>query len=232
MTCRFEHSDGAYVLGALSAADRLEFERHLPHCEECTARVRPLAGLPGLLGRVGPDVLEEAGLPEPPDTLLPALVERVRHEQRRRTRLTALVAAATAALVVGLGAVAVSAATDDPAVAPTTAQPTPEPGATMRAVGGEVPVVASLSLEDVTWGTRIGLVCTYDPSLVEYELPEEVTYLLVVRTLDGGTEQVGTWRSVGGRTMRLEAGTATRQQDIVSVEVRTTDGRVVLTSAA
>jgi hypothetical protein len=228
--CDFEHADGAYVLGALSAAERLDFERHLTGCEACTARVRQLAGLPGLLGRVGAEVLEEVPPPGVPATLMPAVAARVRREQRRRTTVAALLAAAVAALVVGVGAVWVDAVRDDPA-APSAA-PTPGPGTAMEPVGGDVPVRASLTLEDVTWGTRIGLLCTYDPATVEYEPPAEVTYLLVVRTRDGGTEQVGTWRSVGGRTMRLEAGTATRQQDIASVEVRTTDGRVVLASSA
>ena len=249
MTCHFEHFDGAYVLGALSAADRLAFERHLPQCDECTARVRPLAGLPGLLGRVGPDVLEDAGPPGLPDTLLPALTARVRREQRRRTWRAAGVAAAAASLVVGLGAVAVDVSRDGARTAVVTSTPSPNPSASpspsaspaspspspdgraMTAVG-DVPVRASLTLEPVTWGTRIGLLCTYDPTGVEYELPAEVTYLLVVRGRDGETEQVGTWRSVGGRTMTLAAGTATRRADIASVEVRTLDGRVVLTSRA
>lgn len=228
--CEFEHADGAYVLGALSAADRLAFERHLATCDACTARVRQLAGLPGLLGRVGAEVLDDAALPEVPATLLPALAVRVRRERRRRTALTALVAAAVTTLVVGVGAVAVEAVRDDPT--PPAAAPVPDAGTAMAPVGGAVPVEASLTLEDVTWGTRIGLLCTYRPATVEYELPDEVVYLLVVRTRDGGTEQVGTWRSVDGRTMRLQAGTATRQEEIASVEVRTTDGRVVLTSGA
>ena len=231
MSCEFEHTDGAYVLGALSATERLAFERHLQDCEACTGRVRQLAGLPGLLGRVSPEVLEEPAAPVLPPTVLPALAARVRREQRRRTRLTATLAAAAAALVVGLGAVAVQAVTDEPATTPPVTAPTAPAGSDMEPVGGEVPVTASLTLEDVTWGTRIGLTCTYDPSSVEYDLPPEVTYLLVVRTRAGVVEEVGTWRSVGGRTMRFEAGTATRRDDIASVEVRTTDGRVVLTSA-
>ena len=32
---------------------------------------------------------------------------------------------------------------------------------------GEVPVQATVSLEQVTWGTRLGLTCTYDPAWVE-----------------------------------------------------------------
>ena len=229
MSCEFEHSDGAYVLGALSATERLAFERHLRECDPCTGRVRQLAGLPGLLGRVSPDVLEDARDPGVPPTVLPTLAARVRREQRRRTRVTAALAAAAAALVVGLGAAAVQATGDGPATPPV-AEVTSPPATEMQAVG-EVPVTASLTLEGVTWGTRIGLTCTYDPSSVEYDPPPTVTYLLVVRTRAGVVEQVGTWRSVGGRTMRFETGTAVQQKDIASVEVRTTDGRVVLTSA-
>ena len=87
--CDFEHADGAYVLGALSAAERLAFERHLTGCDACTARVRQLAGLPGLLGRVGAEVLDEVPPPGVPATLMPALAARVRREQRRRTTVAA-----------------------------------------------------------------------------------------------------------------------------------------------
>src|SRR5688500_19238542 len=93
---------------------------------------------------------------------------------------------------------------------------------------GDVPVRASIALEEVTWGTRLDLTCTYDPALVDYELPPEADYELFVSTRRGHTEQVGSWRSVGGRTMRLTAATATSRRDIASVQVRTRDGRVVL----
>ena len=52
MTCQFAHLDGAYVLGSLAPAERLEFEAHLPGCAECSRGVRELAGLPGLLAQV------------------------------------------------------------------------------------------------------------------------------------------------------------------------------------
>ena len=93
---------------------------------------------------------------------------------------------------------------------------------------GEVPVRATVSLEEVTWGTRVGLTCTYDPESVSYELPPEADYLLFVRTRSGGTEQVGSWRSVGGKEMTIMAATARTPAELASVEVRTTDGRVVL----
>src|SRR5688500_9880625 len=103
MSCDFAHHDAAYVLGSLSPADRSAFERHLADCAECALGVRELAGLPGLLAKVSPDVLESVGAREPvPPTLLPALVAETRRSQRRRT--TALVGlAADAALVVAGG---------------------------------------------------------------------------------------------------------------------------------
>ena len=59
MTCEFAELDGAYVLGALPAAERLAFEQHLTTCEECSRAVRQMAGLPGLLARVDTTVLDD-----------------------------------------------------------------------------------------------------------------------------------------------------------------------------
>ena len=103
MSCDFAHHDGAYVLGALSPAERQEFERHLDGCAACARATRELAGLPGLLARVDPDVLESAPHVEPvPATLLPALVHQVRRTQQRRRFLTAGLAAV--AVVLGVPA--------------------------------------------------------------------------------------------------------------------------------
>ncbi|WP_345711797.1 anti-sigma factor family protein, partial [Kineococcus glutinatus] len=54
----FETSAGPYVLGALSSAERIAFEEHLPGCARCRAALEELAGLPGLLSRVPPAVAE------------------------------------------------------------------------------------------------------------------------------------------------------------------------------
>jgi hypothetical protein len=72
------------------------------------------------------------------------------------------------------------------------------------------------------------LTCTYDVGSVDFELPDEVDYLLFVTTAQGRTEQVGSWHSVDGTTMRVPAATSVGRDDIATVEVRTTDGRVVL----
>lgn len=230
MSCSFAHDDAAYLLGALSPAERLDFERHLPGCQQCTRAVGELAGLPGLLGRVEPSVLDGPPSEVPlPDTLLPALSRAARRTRSRRTRVAAGFAAVAAAAavvvaVVGWQVGGSDAILDDPGASAT---PSGLVARTMDPVG-EVPVRASLTLEEVTWGTRLGLVCTYDREAVEYQLPPEVDYLLFVRTRDGRTEQVGSWRSASGTTTRLTAATASTRADIDSVEVRTPDGRVVL----
>src|SRR4051812_26992789 len=157
MSCEFAQHDGAYVLGALSTAERVRFEQHLAGCGDCARAVRELAGLPGLLARLDSTVLEAAEAPAVPDTLLPSLVREVRRRTRRRARF-ATAAAAAAAVAVAVVPIGVFQILDEDrgtsvAVSPTPAgEPTPRP---MTAVGGPVPVTAEVALESVPWGTRL-----------------------------------------------------------------------------
>ena len=232
MTCPFGHDDAAYVLGALSPAERLAFERHLAGCEECNRAVREVAGLPGLLSRVDVSVLEQEPIDEPlPETLLPSLARAVRRSARRRTYVMVGASAAAAAVLVGGGGLALAQLDDGPgsgaSQAPSAEARPPVAAQQMQAVG-EVPVRAEVRLEPVTWGTRVDLTCTYEPDSVEYELPPAVDYTLFVKTRDGHTEQLGSWRSQAGGPMRIVAATATRAADLSSVEVRTPRGDTVL----
>lgn len=253
MTCQHAHLDGAYVLGALSPAERGDFEKHLTDCEACARAVQGMAGIPGLLARVDAGVLESLPVEqEQPDTLLPALVARVRRSRRRRTFVTAGLAAAAASAVV-VGSLAITGAltddtrpsppqatstptttpTTDPTTAPTTPAPprtTPKPtpkAAAMTAIGG-APVRGHLALEPVAWGTRLDLTCSYGaaPGGHGYALP--ASYAMFIRTRDGRVERVATWRALPGRTMRLTAATASVRADITQVEVRTDGGQAVL----
>lgn len=228
MTCERGHDAGSYVLGALSPAERIEFERHLGGCAECARSVQELAGLPGLLARIGPEVLESPPRDEPvPATLLPALVKEAHRSRRRRTWLTAGLSAA-AALVVAGSVVTASAVLDGDA-GPGTAEPaasapaTTAPSQPMVALSGDA-VSGELALTGVAWGTRLDLTCTYEAG----EDYGAGAYAMVVRTRDGHTEQVATWRGLPGKTMRLSAATATGRDDIASVEVRTAAGDPVL----
>jgi hypothetical protein len=231
VTCDYADRDGSYVLGALSPAERLEFEEHLEGCDDCTRAVREIAGLPGLLSRVDPLVLERPPGEDPlPDTLLPSLLQTVRRTRRRRSYLTGAAAAAAVVTLVALVPFAVNRADDgagSPSAASSAVVSTATVGRAMSPLGG-APVSARVTLASVAWGTRLDLTCTYAPERETYDAPKAVTYGLFVRTRDGRTEQVGTWRSLEDRTMRLTAATAAARRDIVSVQVRTADGRPVL----
>lgn len=230
MSCDFTQDDGSYVLGALSPAERQAFEQHLAGCAECARSVRELAGLPGLLARIDPDVLDSPPVGDPvPDTLLPKLVRHARRSQRRRMLATAGVAAAATAAMV-LGSVAVTGALDDdapPAAAPS-ATPSVPASQTMSPVG-HAAVRGSLAFTSVLWGTKLDLTCSYDGG-TEYGAPppEPHTYVMFIRTRDGNMEQVATWRGLPGKTMRLAAATAANRTDITSVVVRTSSGKPVL----
>lgn len=228
MSCEFARQDGAYVLGALSPAERQEFEQHLGTCAECARSVRELAGLPGLLSRVDPDTLASPPVGSPvPETLLPALVHRVRRTQRRRFLATAGAAAAAAVAVV-VGSLAVTGVFDSRPDARTGTPPaTSAPvGRSMLPIGHES-VRGNLAFTSVLWGTKLDLTCTYGGG-GEYGTPPVRTYAMFVRTSNGRVQQVASWRGLPGRTMRLAAATAASRQDITSVEVRTAGGHTVL----
>jgi hypothetical protein len=229
VSCEFTHDGGAYVLGALSPAERSAYQAHLVGCAECTRAVQKLAGLPGLLGRVPADVLEPPGDEPLPETLLPALVREVRRTQRRRGRL-AIGTAAAAALIVAGGALAVGLSLGDDG-AGTAESPSGSPsepvGHAMVSVGSD-PMSADLALTSVSWGTRLELTCSYPQPDEPWSDPEEGTYAMFVRTRDGKVEQVATWQALPGKTMQLAAATAAKRDDIASVEIRTTSGEPVL----
>lgn len=230
MSCAFAHDDAAYVLGALSPAERLEFERHLAGCDECSRSVRSLAGMPGLLDLAEASVLENPPTDPPlPTTLLPALHRAVDARRHRRTVAIAGLAAAAAA-VVALGVpMLVDRGDDAPPVSGSgTSSPATEIETLPMAALGKSPIQATLGLEQVTWGTRMLITCTYDSAWVDVDLPDELDYALFVTTREGRTEQVGSWRSVDGTTMKVPAATSVVRDDIATVEVRTADGRVVL----
>ncbi|RDV46603.1 hypothetical protein DOE76_00675 [Leifsonia sp. ku-ls] len=68
MTTHEEFStwDAAYVLGALSPAERRAYEAHLRECARCAEALTELAGLPGILSRVPrEDALALIAAPEP-----------------------------------------------------------------------------------------------------------------------------------------------------------------------
>ena len=201
MSCGFAHDDGAYVLGALSPADRQDI-RAAP------ARVRRLHPRGRRAGRAA-------------RAARPGRRERARGARGRRAGPGHAAAAAGARGTPrpappylgggragrgrrggrGRRALAVGQAADDrprsrrPAASPTGRRP---PSRARCGRSGRCRCSATVTLEQVTWGTRLGLACTYDAESVDYELPPEVDYTLYVRTRDG-QRRAGRQLAVGRR---------------------------------
>ncbi len=229
-TDEFALYDAAYVLGALSPADRREFESHLKGCAACAGSVAELAGLPGLMSRVSLDQLTEEAEPLP-ETLLPSLARAVRR-QRRRRRLVVATSAAAAAALIAVGTVAVTGRDSPgrPLAVPSTSVPsTSTPSGTADLAFAAVvpsPVTASARLLDMAWGTRIDLTCAYQ---AKGSFPAEgLPYAMVVIDRRGGAQQVAAWKSLPGRELTVLGASSLTRRDIVAVEIRTLSGRPIL----
>ena len=223
--------DAAYVLGALSPAERREFESHLESCDRCRTAVAELSGIPGLLGRLdAPRAFELLDAPAesdadsavtipPPPVELVARIER-REASRRARRIRLMVGVAAAAVVAGALAIP---------VAMTTA-PRPNVSTALSQVV-ESPLTADVKLTTVGWGTKLEMSCHYraaaggEPSSARWE------YALWVIQDDGTANQLSSWSASSGSTVNLTAGTAVSVDDIAQVQVRSVeDGRVLLSS--
>ncbi|WNM26384.1 zf-HC2 domain-containing protein [Demequina capsici] len=208
--------DASYVLGALSATERHEYEQHLQGCERCQAAVAELAALPGLLSRtrglLDPDA---APADAPPPADLAARVIRLDAHRRRRARVRAALAITGAAATVALGFGVVGALDHAPA---------PEATAALAPVG-DSSLTASVALDAAAWGTRLTMTCTYPDGSQAYG-PQ--TYALVVTDDAGEATTVSTWTAVPGRTIELQAGTAVPLDDIAAISVQDASGAAVL----
>ena len=164
MRCTRTVEAGAYVLGALSPAERAGYERHMAGCVDCREEVADLAVLPGLLGRLDAGTavaLAEPAVQAPPGiltaTLGTARAERLRNRRRHRWQLAGTgLAAACLAVVLGLG-VGTFVRGEPPAPpsnTPVLAQMTP--------VNGDVPVVAMVGYAAGHGGTDVELLCRYE----------------------------------------------------------------------
>ncbi|GHF26115.1 anti-sigma factor [Amycolatopsis deserti] len=191
--------DAAYVLGALSPEDRAAYEEHLRECDACSRAVAELAGLPGLLSQVTPDMVE--GEP-PPDRLLPALLRSVRRVRRRRVLTTFGVAVAAAAAVL---------------VAIFVPQPDGAGGTAMTPLGA-YPVQATAAVAEVSGGSRVDMSCSYRGAY------QGAGYLLVAVRADGSEAELATWNASPDRDARISVGTDLPPEEIKALEIRTTSG--------
>jgi anti-sigma factor RsiW len=213
--------DASYVLGALSAAERREFEAHLAGCPSCREAVAELSGIPALLSQLNRgDVLaidESSRAPQMSSQLLPSLLETVRW-RRRRARITTWVASAAAAIVLGVGVlVGVNGFLG------THPQPTITSAQPMEQIGTKL-LSSTISVSSQHWGTFINLQCyCLAPPDAHHD-----TLAMVVVGRDGSQTRLATWVAIPGHTATPAGSVSTPMDQIASVQVVAADSGQVL----
>ncbi|WP_417554340.1 anti-sigma factor family protein [Microbacterium sp.] len=202
--------DAAYALGALSATERAEFEGHLAECERCRVAVAELTSTVAALARVSAEDAQHIADQDADGAAPVRVLAAARARRRTRRRAASWIVGAAAAVVV---ATVISVALLMPRA--------PEAVA-LQPVGG-APVVATVALTSVPWGTRLDVVCAY-----EGHAGWNGMYELAVTAADGTTTTLSNWRVEAGATARLSAGTGLSEADIRSVEIRDASGDVVV----
>ncbi|SEI08704.1 MULTISPECIES: zf-HC2 domain-containing protein [unclassified Leifsonia] len=220
--------DAAYVLGALSPAERREFEAHLRECERCADAVGELAGMPGILSRVPREqafaLLDEdvatadrGEAPGPSADMLPSLLHRVRRRRVRARWLVAGLSAVTTAILIGIGAF----------VLPSVLAPAPAPVAAVVMHQVEPsPLSADLRLTSEPWGTRVESRCSY--ARIGGDSGHAWAYAMVVTDRSGHEHQVSTWTADEGTTATPVATISLPLKDIAAVDIRSADNGTVL----
>lgn len=204
--------DAAYVLGALSSAERRAYEEHVDDCARCATAVAELGMLPGLL-RLVPDEDGTALLraePEPGPGPPPAALPR-----RRRGRVLAVAALIVAVLLAGgIGAAVVRSGRDD--------VPRGTVALTLAGVAPS-PLRATVRLTPTSWGTEVAMTCTYAG-----DYGDRHRYALYVVDGSGQRQLVSRWQAGPGDTARTTGSTDLVAGAIERVELEAADGTVLL----
>jgi anti-sigma-K factor RskA len=222
---RYSLLDAAYVLGALSPAERREFEEHLAGCSNCQAAVSELAGIPGLLSQVSPDdaallaeqTSQAAQEEAPPRSLL---TWRVVEQRKRRRRLVTTLVAAAVALILLAGGIAWNAGL----------LPFGEPRSPYLLAFAHVQpsaITATVEVVPQTEGTDFRVECQYGANGAH---PEEAydTYGIWIIDRSGSAVEAKTWPAKPNRVMRPEAHSALPVSRIAWVEIRDSAGQTLL----
>jgi hypothetical protein len=246
-TDRFAEWDAAYVLGALTAPERAEFEEHLAGCARCQAAVAELAGMPGLLAQVPPgealamEVAADGDLaPEPPGSLMPILPHEL--PRRPRTWLAPVAAAAAALLIGGVGGYAASSLSADQPAGGGTAT-----GGVVATAPGRLAftavepslMTAVVDVVPIAGGTELRVECQYARSSGGSGAPSgdagqergdyRIDYAIWVVDRSGAATELRDWTARPDRIMHPVAVSALKVSQIGSIEIRRVDtGRTIM----
>jgi Putative zinc-finger len=250
---KFAQWDAAYMLGALSPADRREYEEHLASCSACQAAVSELAGIPGLLAQVSPAdaamlsmavdnktghgetataTATEAELMETTATetkLIEAgpprslLPKMIKKARTRRRKMLAAVAGIATAAVLVIGGVAIA-----------TGLIPLRPDNPQRVAFSQVVPSSIMAVADVipgSDGTQIKVECTY----AEVNDPRpgggHDEYSIFVVDRSGHSEEIKEWPATPNKLMRPSGTTPLRLSQIADLEIRQSDTNEVLLRA-
>lgn len=224
---RYATWDASYVLGALSPAERREYEAHLQTCAQCRAAVAQLTGMPALLAMVdvadieAMDSAEQSEPPLPPE-LRDQVVDQVR-SRRRRARWVTTAAVGLAAALLAVGAL-VAIRPDAFGLQQGTEQAAPS--LEMSKVNPTT-IAASISMSEYSWGTRIDMACSYGDWGQRGGKPQNLGMVVVGK--DGSRDQIATWLGLSGATALPSGNTPRPMNEIAAVQlVSADDGKVLL----
>jgi hypothetical protein len=241
---KFAQWDAAYVLGALSPAERREFEEHLASCRFCQVAVSELAALPGLLAQLSPEdasilVLADDGTSAPaespalsaaqtdviedgpPSSLLAEMIKKVR--TRRRRRIVAAVAGIAAAVIVLVGGVAAATGLLPLRNDPQRVAFSPVVPSAITAVADVIPG------QD---GTEIKVECQYAEVNEPTPGAGHETYSIFVVDRSGNASEIKEWPATPNKQMRPSGTTPLRASEIADLEIRQTNTDEVLLRAS
>jgi len=231
MTREAEHFDVAsYALDILDPEGRETARQHVETCAGCAAGYRDFAALRAKLSELTLDEVTYEPVQPPPAVLdrLLAQIAASRAAARRRRAMFAL--AAVAATIIAIGAPVGAVVYDR--WQQTSNQTTADflaKGRTFSATDPVSRVAARVAVESTGWGTRVGL------ELRGVRGP--LACQLVVRPVSGPASVAAGWSvppkgyGVPGSPapLQLEGGTELPLDRIAAFEVRTTDGRRLVT---
>jgi anti-sigma factor RsiW len=198
---------GAYLVGSLEPDERAVVDQHVADCDACLTELAELAPITALLGSINhAEARQRLLVPSP--GLLSRSLDAVYEDddlERRRVHRWKLVASAAAA-------VAIAAAL--PQVNPTsTATP-------LAAVTG-VTAAGMGTMEQRTWGTAVQLQLT--------GLPPAPGYRAYATARGGHTEVAANWGATPGGQVTINGATAIPRNQLAFIQVRTIDGRPLMT---
>lgn len=207
---------GWYAIGRADETQRIQLEAHLDGCDQCRAELAELRGTVARLDLVDPDRINDfrsppAGLGD--EVIAHVLAAGATPTPRRK--VPALLAAAAAVLLVGLGAGWLL----KPDPAPLAGPPT-EP---VTVQVDEPTLNASAKLVNHTWGVEIQLTAT------GFEAGE--AYRVQIVSTTGQRTSAGEFVGTGTNQMRCNLNSSVLRPAAAGFEVLDDDGAVLLTSA-